>query len=167
MQVSSKEALPERFQVKAEIRRAVQEDVPQIVQLSRKLGIDESSKDPLISPVSQFQEPSWVLKNINRETAGVFVAEVNGRIIGYALGWMGQPWGYKGKRGYFCDCFVEKKYRRHGIGLALARALLNWFKEKDVECVEADVYSENEASLEMLKKLGFKEVSKRVRLALK
>ncbi|MEM2568039.1 MAG: GNAT family N-acetyltransferase, partial [Candidatus Bathyarchaeia archaeon] len=88
---------------------------------------------------------------------------VEGKIVGYSLGWVSQPWAYKGKRGYICDCFVEKSYRRHGIGKALIKAMLEWFIEKGVECVEADVYSNNIPSLKLFKKLGFEEIFKRLR----
>ncbi|MBS7609757.1 GNAT family N-acetyltransferase [Candidatus Bathyarchaeota archaeon] len=46
---------------------------------------------------------------------------------------MSQPWSYKANRRYICDCFVEKPYRRRGIGKALIKAMLEWFKGKCVE----------------------------------
>lgn len=149
------------------IRRANESDLQQIVRLSEKLGKDESAMDSMVSPLpSEFQNPNWILKNIRGENTVVFVAEVEGKIVGYALGWVSQPWSYKSKRGYICDCFVEKSYRRRGIGTALIRAMLKWFGNKGVECVEADVYSSNTPSLTLFRNLGFKEVSKRLRLTL-
>ncbi|MEM1538900.1 MAG: GNAT family N-acetyltransferase [Candidatus Bathyarchaeia archaeon] len=146
------------------IRHADEKDLQGIVRLSQKLGRDESTMDSMISPPpSEFQSPSWILKNIRGENTVVFVAEVEGKIVGYSLGWVSQPWAYKGKRGYICDCFVEKSYRRHGIGKALIKAMLEWFIEKGVECVEADVYSNNIPSLKLFKKLGFEEIFKRLR----
>lgn len=140
----------------------------QIVKLSEKLGKDESTMDSMVSPLpSEFQNPKWILKNIKGENTVVFVAETNGKIVGYSLGWISQPWSYKAKRGYICDCFVEKSHRRQGIGKALVKAMLEWFKDKGVECVEADIYSKNIPSLALFKGLGFKEVSKRLRLTFK
>ncbi|MEM2385523.1 MAG: GNAT family N-acetyltransferase [Candidatus Bathyarchaeia archaeon] len=107
---------------------------------------------------------SWILKNIRDENAAVFVAETDGKIVGYSLGWVSQPWSYRAKSGYICDCFVEKPYRRRGVGKALVEAMLEWFKNKGVECVEADIYSSNIPFLALFKGLGFKEVSKRLRL---
>ncbi|MEM1589071.1 MAG: GNAT family N-acetyltransferase [Candidatus Bathyarchaeia archaeon] len=147
------------------IRRASEADLQQIVKLSEKLGRDESAMDSMVSPLpSEFQNPNWILKNIKGENTVVLVAEADGKIVGYSLGWVSQPWSYKAKRGYICDCFVEKSYRRQGIGKALVKAMLEWFKNKGVECVEADIYSNNVPSLAMFKGLGFKEVSKRLRL---
>jgi ribosomal protein S18 acetylase RimI-like enzyme len=146
------------------IRQASEEDLQRIVELSKKLGRDESNMDSMISPLpSEFQNPKWILKNIKGKSTVVFVAEVNGKIVGYSLGWFGHPWAYKGKRGYICDCFVEKPYRRRGIGRALIKVMLDWFVKKGVECVEADVYSKNIPSLKLFKSLGFKEISKRLR----
>jgi ribosomal protein S18 acetylase RimI-like enzyme len=150
--------------VNVKIRHADEKDLEEIVRLSKKLGRDESAMDSMISPSpSEFQSPSWILKNIKGENTVVFVAEVEGKIVGYSLGWVSQPWAYKGKRGYICDCFVEKSYRRRGIGKALVKAMLEWFINKGVECVEADVYSSNVPSLKLFKKLGFEEVFKRLR----
>ncbi|MEM2387300.1 MAG: GNAT family N-acetyltransferase, partial [Candidatus Bathyarchaeia archaeon] len=126
------------------IRRANEADLQQIVKLSEKLGKDESTMDSMVSPLpSEFQNPKWILKNIKGENTVVFVAEAAGKIVGYSLGWISQPWSYKAERGYICDCFVEKSYRRQGIGKALVKAILEWFKDKGVECVEVDVYSSN------------------------
>ena len=150
--------------VNVKIRHADEKDLEEIVRLSKKLGRDESAMDSMISPSpSEFQSPSWILKNIKGENTVVFVAEVEGKIVGYSLGWVSQPWAYKGKRGYICDCFVEKSFRRRGIGKALVKAMLEWFTSKGVECVEADVYSSNVPSLKLFKKLGFEEVFKRLR----
>ncbi|MEM0095356.1 MAG: GNAT family N-acetyltransferase [Candidatus Bathyarchaeia archaeon] len=150
------------------IRRANESDLQQVVKLSEKLGKDESTMDSMVSPLpSEFQNPKWVLKNIKGENTVVFVAETDGKIVGYSLGWISQPWSYKAKRGYICDCFVEKSHRRQGIGKALVKAMLEWFKDKGVECVEADIYSKNIPSLALFKGLGFKEVSKRLRLTFK
>lgn len=151
--------------VSVKIRHANEEDLQQIVRLSEKLGRDESAMDSMVSPLpSEFQNPDWILKNIKGENTVVFVAEADGRLVGYSLGWVSQPWSYRAKRGYICDCFVEKSYRRRGIGKALVNAMLGWFKNKGVECVEADVYSRNTPSLTLFKALGFEEVSKRLRL---
>jgi ribosomal protein S18 acetylase RimI-like enzyme len=147
------------------IRHATEADLPHIVKLSEKLGKDESAMDSMVSPLpSEFQNPSWILKNIKGENTVVFVAEVDGKIVGYSLGWVSHPWSYKAKRGYICDCFVEGAYRRRGIGTALVKAMLEWFKSKGVDCVEADIYSNNIPSLTLFRSLGFREVSKRLRL---
>jgi ribosomal protein S18 acetylase RimI-like enzyme len=162
--LSSKVKQSDAALVNVKIRYANEKDLEEIVRLSEKLGRDESAMDSMISPSpSEFQSSSWILKNIKGENTAVFVAEVEGKIVGYSLGWVSQPWAYKGKRGYICDCFVEKSYRRRGIGKALVKAMLEWFVNKGVECVEADVYSSNVPSLKLFKKLGFEEVFKRLR----
>lgn len=164
MQLNSEEKRFLAFE-NVRIRQANEEDLQCIVELSKKLGKDESNMDSMISPSpSEFQNPKWILKNIKGENAAVFVAEINGKIVGYSLGWCSQPWAYKGRRGYICDCFIEKSYRRKGIGKSLIKMMIEWFAKKGVKCVEADVYSKNVPSLKLFKTLGFKEISKRLRL---
>lgn len=156
------------FPLRVVIRHANDNDLQQIVRLSEKLGRDESTADSMVSPApSEFQNPGWILKNIRGENTVVFVAELDGKIVGYSLGWVSQPWSYKGKRGYICDCFVDEPYRRRGIGRKLVEAILNWFMSRGVDCVEADVYSNNTPSLAMFRSLGFEEISKRLRLIIK
>ncbi|MBS7658230.1 MAG: GNAT family N-acetyltransferase [Candidatus Bathyarchaeia archaeon] len=148
------------------IREATPNDLLNIVKLAKELTISESNIDPMVNPFSKFQDSEWILRNIKGDKTVVFVAEHNGEIVGYILGWVSQPWDYKSNRGYICDCFVKEKYRRKGIGAALCKAILNWFINRNVTCIEADVYSNNTASLEMFKSLGFKEVAKKLRLVI-
>ncbi|MEM3823997.1 MAG: GNAT family N-acetyltransferase [Candidatus Bathyarchaeia archaeon] len=166
--VTNKESITELIQTKVRIRRAKEEDLQEVVRLAMELGRDESVRDSMISASpSGFQNPEWILKNIKGGNAAVFVAELDGRIVGYSLGWISQPWAYKGKRGYICDCFVEKSYRGKGIGRMLVNQILEWFISNGVECVEADVYSDNIRSLKLFKSLGFKEIFKRLRFMVK
>jgi len=165
---SSKDMSQEIMPLKVIIRHAREDDLQAIIKLSEKLGKDESTADSMVSPEpSEFQNPKWILKNIKGQNTVVFVAELDGEVIGYSLGWISQPWSYKGKRGYICDCFVDEPYREKGIGKALVRAMLDWFTKRGADCVEADVYSGNIPSLAMFEGLGFKEVSKRLRFIIK
>ncbi len=149
------------------IREATPKDLLNIVKLAKELIKSESDIDPMVNPLSKFQDSEWILKNIKGDKTVVFVAEYNGEIIGYTLGWVSQPWDYKSSRGYICDCFVKEEYRRKGIGAALCKAILNWFINRNITCIEADIYSNNTASLEMFKSLGFKEIAKKLRLIIK
>lgn len=152
---------------KIAIRKACPEDLSAIVALARELSKSESTIDPMVAPVSRFQDPEWILRNIEKDNAAVFVATFNGELVGYVLGWVSQPWDYKSERGYICDCFVKEGYRRRGVGKALCREILRWFKSKDINCVEVDIYTDNVASIELFRSLGFREVAKKFRLMCK
>ncbi|MEM3695113.1 MAG: GNAT family N-acetyltransferase [Candidatus Bathyarchaeia archaeon] len=153
--------------VKVEIRKAGPEDLSAIVGLARELSKSESAMDPMVTPVSRFQDPAWILKNIEKDNAAVFVATFNGEVVGYVLGWVSQPWDYKSERGYICDCFVRENYRRRGVGKALCQEILKWFRSRNVNCVEVDIYADNVASIELFRSLGFKEVAKKFRFTFK
>ncbi|MEM3730384.1 MAG: GNAT family N-acetyltransferase [Candidatus Bathyarchaeia archaeon] len=149
------------------IRKACPEDLSAIVGLAKELSKSESIMDPMITPVSRFQDPEWILKNIEKDNAVVFVATFNNEVVGYVLGWVSQPWDYKFERGYICDCFVKEDYRRRGVGKALCREILKWFRSKNINCVEADIYTNNVASIKLFRSLGFEEVAKKFRLTFK
>lgn len=148
------------------IRRANERDIQVIMQFAKELSAKESTSDPMVMPVSKFQDRDWLMKNILAENSIVFVAEREGALVGYVLGWIDRPCDYRGQRGYICDCFVSEGYRHKGIGTGLCNAILEWFREKGVWCVESDVHPENHESIKMFEGLGFKEVSKRFRLSL-
>jgi ribosomal protein S18 acetylase RimI-like enzyme len=67
-------------------------------------------------------------------------------------------------RGFICDIFIEKKFRHKGVGEALIKNMVKWFKSKKIRDVELNVYSKNIKALKIYKHLGFKEFDKVMRL---
>jgi ribosomal protein S18 acetylase RimI-like enzyme len=151
--------------VNVKIRHADEKDLEEIVRLSKKLGRDESAMDSMISPSpSEFQSPKLdSLRTLKARTQLFLSPKLKEKLWATRLVGSASHGLTRAKEGYICDCFVEKSYRRRGIGKALVKAMLEWFINKGVECVEADVYSSNVPSLKLFKKLGFEEVFKRLR----
>ncbi len=103
---------------------------------------------------------NWLLKQEEKERWRTFVAEDNGNLIGFATGKIGQFHQYKlSKYGEVVNFYIKKEYRHQGIGKQLIEALENWFKEKGCQVARIETWTFNKETIEIYKKLGFKEIS--------
>jgi len=55
------------------------------------------------------------------------------------------------------NMFIEKKYRRKGLGAALVKNFINWCKKNKVDYISVSVSAKNEFGLKFYKKSGFKD----------
>ncbi|MBM3152685.1 MAG: GNAT family N-acetyltransferase [Chloroflexi bacterium] len=97
-----------------------------------------------------------------RRTLGRFsnawVAETEGRVVGFILCRIKRLPPYMGGVlvGELSDEWIEQEARRLKIGDRLCRVALEWLREQDVHSVEIQVLLSNEASWNMLSRMGFK-----------
>lgn len=119
-------------------------------------------------PKSTYYEPvpnaeakfaSYARKLMRRKDAAVFVARENGKLVGYLIAKIeeGPPVFKLKKRGLITDAFVERGYRRRGIGRRLVERALDWFKAQNLESAELSVYVKNMAGRVAWKQMGFEE----------
>lgn len=76
----------------------------------------------------------------------VFVAERDGRVVGYVLGVVVDllPDMFEQQAGGFlADIFVEPDCRRQGLGKALVGALTDWFRQQGLQYYEWHVPARN------------------------
>jgi len=79
----------------------------------------------------------------------VFVAEINGAIIGSCMA------GYDGHRGWLYSVGVLQKYRRSGAGSALVKFAISSLQEIGCIKVNLQIRSTNTEVAEFYKSLGF------------
>lgn len=60
--------------------------------------------------------------------------------------------------------YVGENYRGEGVGSALLEALIRASETNGIWTLQAGVFAENSASIQLHKKFGFREVGKRVRI---
>jgi len=82
------------------------------------------------------------------------VAEIGDKIIAFANAEIKNK-----KEGYLAMLYVDKDFRRKGIGKKLTLERINWLKKKRVKTIYAGILINNSASISNLKKLGFNPVS--------
>jgi ribosomal protein S18 acetylase RimI-like enzyme len=137
-----------------EIRQMTLEDLSEVWHLSEKIFTPSNLQftyrtwniNELLSYFYSDQELCLVAQNTNSK-----------KIVGFALGTILKrplsPWTY----GYFVWAGVQKMRQRGGVGRRLYKELEKRFKDKGARIVIVDVESTNQAGINYIKKLGFKE----------
>ncbi len=136
------------------IRRADEKDMPELVQvyLEGYKGLEEYS---YTHPDDVQAYLNWLFR---RDVAGIWVAEEDGKIVGFLAGdgnWFSKR---EGKVvGAIHELVVLPEYRNKGIGKALVQKALEYFKSRGLDRAELWVGDENKQALEFYKSLGFEE----------
>jgi len=139
-------------------RAAIEADFPALAAMYEKLN-------------AYFYEVGYLLprpENVGelwldsfRRTLGrfsnVFVAEQDGRLVGFHLCRLKRLPAYRGGQmaGEVSDVWVEADTRHAGVGEKLVHAGLVWMRQQGVHSVEVQVLSQNEGSLKFFERLGF------------
>jgi ribosomal protein S18 acetylase RimI-like enzyme len=93
---------------------------------------------------------------LDPKKAVIFVVEDDGALVGYIYGRVvDKPNMVLDKVGMIEDWFIEKEYRGKGVGEMLWTRLMSWFKVKNCNRLELNVYPDNEYAIAIYHKLGF------------
>ena len=90
-----------------------------------------------------------VARFLKRNPTTSVVAEANGKIVGAIL------CGHDGRRGCFYHVCVQKEYRKHGIGKAMAVFCMKALKEEEINKVSLIAFQTNEGGNQFWKKVGW------------
>ncbi|NHJ02696.1 MAG: GNAT family N-acetyltransferase [Candidatus Heimdallarchaeota archaeon] len=135
------------------IRQMTIDDIINVYKLGKQAFIDEKKADK--SYVYSYWSLMAVAHITQENIELAYVAETNGRLIGFALGH--PQYEHISDVGYLEWLAVSKEFRRKGIATQLVNHLLAAYKEKGVPKVVTDVKGTNEESSTLFQeKLGFK-----------
>lgn len=155
------------------IRPAVTSDAVAIGKLWEKLVAFHQMLDTDM-PKATAQGASLYARSLsdrlNDTHTRVYVAEEDGRIVGYVLGVVVDlmPEMFEQEAGGFlADIFVEDAYRGRGIGTALVNALVDWFRENGLNHYEWHVAANNPTALAFWEKVGGRSWQIRMRASIK
>ncbi len=132
-----------------QIRNAVREDCPRLMELIRELAIFERAPREVTVTPEHFAEsgfgpnPVW----------WAFVAEFDGKVEGFALYYIRYS-TWKGQRLYLEDLIVTEKMRGKGLGRLLFDRLLLEVKEKKFSGMVWQVLDWNEPAINFYKRYG-------------
>jgi GNAT superfamily N-acetyltransferase len=130
-----------------EIRRAVKEDCPRLLELVRELALFEKAPEEVTVTLEHFTQsgfgpnPVW----------WAFAAEEDGKLEGFALYYIRYS-TWKGQRMYLEDLIVTEKMRGRGLGKLLFDRLIEEAKDKKFSGMVWQVLDWNEPAINFYKK---------------
>ena len=138
------------------VRRATSKDAPTIVDLRRKLDAFEHRFNPTLAIPSRAvllrQTPGY----IKDKNFFFFIAEVNGKPVGFSAASIRVNKRTKNKMGSLDAIWVEPKYRKMGIAHALTEARLKWLAKYKLEKIDVCVRPNNIPSQKNIQSFGGK-----------
>lgn len=151
------------------IRAARVEDTDAVAALWKRL-VDyhrELDQDlPPATPDGPKRYARSLAERIGDTHTRTFVAEADGRIVGYVLGVMVDfvPEMFEQElSGFLADIFVDEAYRRAGVGRALVAKLTDWFRSRGVTYFEWHVAARNAEGVKFWQAMGGRDVMVRMR----
>lgn len=131
------------------IRKGTPEDVPQVFALVQELALYERAPEQVTNT------PEMMLKDgFGPEPIfGLFVAEVDGQIVGISLYYYRYS-TWKGKRLYLEDLIVTESMRGYGLGKMLLDTTVQEAKDTNCTGVMWQVLDWNEPSIKFYERYG-------------
>lgn len=129
------------------IRRAVKEDCPRMLELVHELAVFEKAPDEVTVSLAHFEESGFGQNPVY----WAFVAETGSTIVGFALYYIRYS-TWKGQRMYLEDILVTEEWRGKKIGRLLFERLIQEAKEKDLRGITWQVLEWNEPAISFYKK---------------
>ena len=144
-----------------QVRRAFSDDLQAIASLWRGLARYHEPKSTYfeLAPGAERKFASYVRRSMKRKDVAVFVAQKNSKLVGYLIAKIKEekPVFKLRKRGTITELFVEKGYRRRGVGRKLVKKALAWFRNRNLQFAELSVYVKNISGKIAWKRMGFEE----------
>jgi ribosomal protein S18 acetylase RimI-like enzyme len=134
--------------MKVSIRRAIENDFPQIIDLFQEFALFEKIPEKMINSANKMVS--------EKEYFNCFIAETdNKEIIGYAAVFFSYH-TWSGKSLYMDDLYVKEKYRKNGIGKRLLDVVIEFARKEKCGKVRWQVSNWNKDAQDFYKKMGAK-----------
>lgn len=96
--------------------------------------------------------------DVSRETGAVFVAEVDGAVVGYVTSWTDEASGI----GHIPNLAVRVAFQGMGIGRRLIDHALDAFRTADMTHAKIETLETNEVGYGLYTSMGFEELARQV-----
>ena len=148
------------------IRRATQNDLDPLVDLWQEIADYHADLDPrfALAPDARIKYREHLARLLTDDTWRVFIAKEDNVAIGFITGTLRENPTFKQKwAGQIHDAFVTARCRRHGVGEQLVDAIRDWFRKRNVDCLELGAAVLNPIGLSFWRKMGFSDFVMRMR----
>ena len=144
-----------------EIRFAIPEDVPGILELLRQVGqVHHQGRPDIFRADAQKYGPSQVLAMLDKAETPIFVAVEDGNVLGYCFCQMKTYYRdsviVDHTTCYIDDLCIDENARGKHIGSALYEAVCRYAKNRDCYSITLNVWSCNPGAMQFYEKLGLK-----------
>jgi ribosomal protein S18 acetylase RimI-like enzyme len=121
------------------VRKANPQDTEELLRLWRERTDVYLKQQGSTTAAEQWREA--VLCWLDRDDAAVLVADREGQLIGYMVGWVREnlPFTQPAQFGLISEMSVDGHCKQGGVGTALLDAMKAWFKAKDLHHIEVRV----------------------------
>jgi ribosomal protein S18 acetylase RimI-like enzyme len=147
--------------VKLTIRVCTESDKSSFVRLNLEFMQEVMASNPYWAALSQpsteemgriFSEALTMSEQIQ-----IFIAEINGEVVGYANTWTVYSIWSAGKALTVDDLYVSSRYRKCGVGKNIMEHLTRYAEDHGYKRIQLHAEPDNHNALELYRKLKFKE----------
>ena len=125
-------------------------------------GIEEQF-GPIHGHDWKWRKARHIDEDVARDPAGVFVAEDNGRVVGYISTWQDREAGI----GHIPNIAIAPEYRGQGLGRLLIEHALAHFRASGLTHAKIETLAQNAIGNHLYRDLGFVEVARQVHFVAK
>src|SRR3989344_1973139 len=105
----------------------------------------------------QAEDERKYLNNLDNKNNYLVISKLDKILVGCGLAKIekASKWNKYNKQGYLGMLYIDKKYRRKGIAIALQNNRINWLHSKGIKYLTCTVLSHNTPIINLLNKQGF------------
>jgi len=108
----------------------------------------------------QWRKARHLDDDVARDAGGIFVVEVDGRVVGCITTWQDREAGI----GHIPNVAVEATHRGQGLGRRLIEHALQHFRDSGLTHARIETLEQNEVGQHLYTSLGFREVARQIHL---
>lgn len=143
------------------VRAAASEDVPAILRIAER-GWNAAydgllSQETIDSAMTEWYDPATTRKQIEHEDVTYFVAENNGRILGYASGGPSE----EGTAATLGAIYVDPDHWGNGIGTVLLEAFEDFCRRRGYDTIQYQVLAKNDVGTSFYQNHGYGVIDER------
>jgi GNAT superfamily N-acetyltransferase len=147
IQDQAAQKLPHQGAGDINLRVAVKEDCPRLLELVKELALFEKAPEEVTVTLQEFEDAGFG----NKPVWKAFVAEADGFIIGFGMYYIRYS-TWKGRRLYLEDLIVTEEWRGKGIGKILFERLIAETRELGLSGMVWQVLDWNEPAIKFYRK---------------